>query len=65
MKIKHKHIAAKTTLIFNLFLDSDTLSTEESNKKVNSAKINYEFQDFSHDYKRIKDLKELRSLQKR
>jgi hypothetical protein len=64
MKINHKNIAAKATLVFNLYQDTDIQPAQEIKEKINHLRTNYEFQDFSFDYKKIKELKALKAMKK-
>jgi hypothetical protein len=60
MKANHKNLAAKATLVYNLYLDPGAQPIVELKQESNSVRGNYEFQDFSFDYKKIKELKTLR-----
>jgi hypothetical protein len=62
MKATHKNIAAKANFVYNLYLGTDGQASEEINENSNPGRSNYEFQDFSFDYKKINELKALRAL---
>jgi hypothetical protein len=62
MKANHKNIAAKANFVFNLYVGTDGQTNEKINENSNPARSNYEFQDFSFDYKKINELKALRAL---
>ena len=64
MKSKHRNLAAKATLVFNLHIDADSEQIKEFRPKINYSGGKSEFYDFSLDHKKIKELKILRAVKK-
>jgi hypothetical protein len=64
MKSKHRNLAAKATLVFNMYIDTDLEGIKEFRKKINNSGDRPDFYDFSLDHQKIKELKILRAVKK-